>query len=144
MPIMCVTIRQKSGCMSPTAETRRVALQSSMPRAAKRLDDVAKLDAHPESFQIATSKPVIYANVATKAKVVVIDRNTHTVTDWPLKTGKANYPMALDEANHRLFVVTRKPAQLVVLDTDSGVMVASVPCVSDSDDVYYDAARKRI
>jgi len=112
--------------------------------SGKRLDDVAKLDAHPESFQIATSKPVIYANVATKAKVVVIDRNTHTVTDWPLKTGKANYPMALDEANHRLFVVTRKPAQLVVLDTDSGVMVASVPCVSDSDDVYYDAARKRI
>src|SRR5437016_696473 len=112
--------------------------------SGKRLEDVAKLDAHPESFQIATSKPVIYANIATKAKVVVIERNTHKVTSWPLKPGKDNYPMALDEANHRLFVVTRKPAQLVVLDTDSGVMVASVPCVSDSDDVYYDAARKRI
>jgi DNA-binding beta-propeller fold protein YncE len=110
----------------------------------KRLDDVAKLDAHPESFQIATSKPVIYANIATKAKVVVIDRNTHKVTDWRLKTGKANYPMALDETDHRLFVVTRKPAQVVVLDSDSGAMVASVPCVNDSDDVYYDAARKRI
>src|SRR5712692_1094636 len=110
----------------------------------KRLDDVAKLDAHPESFQIAASKPVIYANIATKAKVVVLDRNTHQVTDWPLKALKANYPMALDEADHRLFVVTRKPAQLVVLDSDSGAMVASVPCVSDSDDVYYDAARKRI
>src|SRR5216684_5212406 len=34
----------------------------------KRLDDAAKLDAHPESFQIASSKPVIYANIATKAK----------------------------------------------------------------------------
>ena len=112
--------------------------------SGKRLDDVAKVDAHPESFQIAASKPMIYANIATKAKVVVIDRNTHKVTDWPLKSGKANYPMALDEADHRLFVVTRKPAQLVVLDTDSGRMVASVPCVSDSDDVYYDAARKRI
>src|SRR5713101_9567807 len=58
----------------------------------KRLEDVAKLDAHPESFQIATSKPVIFANIATKAKVVVIDRATHKVTDWPLTTGKANYP----------------------------------------------------
>src|SRR6266702_3381401 len=48
----------------------------------KRLDDVAKLDAHPESFQIAVSRPVIYANIATKAKVVLIDRNTHKVTDW--------------------------------------------------------------
>jgi len=112
--------------------------------SGKRLEDVAKLDAHPESFQIATSKPVIYANIATKAKVVVIDRTTHKVTEWPLKTGKANYPMALDEADHRVFVVTRKPAQLVVLDSDSGAMVASVPCVNDSDDVYYDASRKRI
>lgn len=110
----------------------------------KRLDDAAKLDAHPESFQISASKPVIYANIATKAKVVVIDRNSHKVTDWPLRTGKANYPMALDEADHRLFVVTRKPAQLVVLDSESGTMVASVPCVNDSDDVYYDTARKRI
>jgi DNA-binding beta-propeller fold protein YncE len=110
----------------------------------KRLQDVAKLDAHPESFQIATSKPLIYANIATKAKVVVVDRNTHKVTEWPLKTGRANYPMALDEAGRRLFVVTRKPAQVVVIDSDSGAMVASVPCVNDSDDVYYDAARKRI
>jgi len=110
----------------------------------KRLEDVAKLDAHPESFQLATSKPVIYANIATKAKVVVIDRTTHKVTDWPLKTGKANYPMALDEADHRLFVVTRKPAQLVVLDTESGATVANVPCAADSDDVYFDAERKLI
>jgi hypothetical protein len=112
--------------------------------SGKRLEDVAKLDAHPESFQIATSKTVIYANIATKAKIVVIDRATHKVTDWPLKTGKANYPMALDEADHRLFVVTRKPAQLVALDADSGGTVASVPCVNDADDLYYDAGRKRI
>src|SRR5438128_2352593 len=110
----------------------------------KRLDDVAKLDAHPESFQIAASKPVIYANIATKAKVVVIDRNTHKVTDWPLSNGKANYTMELDEAHHRLFVVTRKPAQLVVLESDSGTTLASVPCVSDAEDLYFDTARKRI
>src|SRR6516225_13291 len=58
----------------------------------KRLDDAAKLDAHPESFQISHSKAVIYANIATKAKIVVIDRMTHKVRDWPLKTGKSNYP----------------------------------------------------
>ena len=112
--------------------------------SSKRLDDVAKLDAHPESFQISSSKPVIYANIATKAKLVLIDRTTHKVRDWPLKTGKSNYPMALDEADHRLFVVTRKPAQLVVLDSDSGSMVASVPCVNDADDLYYDSGRNRI
>src|SRR6266704_3432319 len=112
--------------------------------SGKRLEDVAKLEAHPESFQIATSKPVIFANIATKAKVVVIDRATHKVTDWPLTTGKANYPMALDEADHRLFVVTGKPAQLVALDSESGATVASIPCVNDADDLYYDVGRKRI
>jgi DNA-binding beta-propeller fold protein YncE len=110
----------------------------------KRLDDVAKLDAHPESFQISASKPVIYANIATKAKLALIDRPTHKVTDWPLKTGKSNYPMALDEADHRIFVVTRRPALLVVLDSETGSMVASVPCVNDADDLYYDSGRKRV
>src|SRR4030081_1211387 len=112
--------------------------------SGKRLEDGAKLDAHPESFQIATSKPVIYANIATKAKVVVIDRKTHNVTDWPLKNGKSNYPMALDEADHRIFVVTRRPAQLVAIDTDTGATVASVPWVNDGDAMYYDTGRKRI
>jgi hypothetical protein len=114
------------------------------PATGKRLEDAARLDAHPESFQIGTSKPLIYANIATKAKIAVIDRASHKVKDWPLKTGKSNYPMALDEADHRLFVVTRRPAQLVVLDSDGGSTVASVPCVNDADDLYYDAGRKRI
>jgi WD40 repeat protein len=113
-------------------------------QSGKRLDDVAKLDAHPESFQIARSKPIIYANIATKAKIVAIDRSTHKVTDWPLKSGKSNYPMAINEPEHRLFVVTRKPAQLIVLDIESGSMIAAVPCVNDADDLYYDSGRKRI
>src|SRR5258706_5138636 len=85
--------------------------------SGKRLDDVAKLDAHPESFQIATSKPLIHASIATKAIIMVIDQTTHKLTDWPLKNGRSNYPMALDEADHRIFVVTRRPAQLVAIDT---------------------------
>jgi hypothetical protein len=52
--------------------------------------------------------------------------------------------MALDEANHRLFVVTREPPRLLVVDTGSGYVIATLPCVQDSDDLYYDAARKRI
>src|SRR2546423_3552312 len=54
--------------------------------SGKRLEDAAKLDAHPESFQIPTSGPVIFANIATKAKVVGIDRTKHKATEWPLRT----------------------------------------------------------
>jgi hypothetical protein len=56
----------------------------------------------------------------------------------------ANYPMALDEANHRLFVGCRQPAKLLVYDTTSGSLVTSVDIVGDTDDLFYDAARKRL
>ena len=52
--------------------------------------------------------------------------------------------MALDEANHRLFVSTHEPPRLAVFDTASGRPVAELPCVQDADDLYYDAGRARI
>jgi len=38
-----------------------------------------------------------------------------------------NFPMALDEANHRLFVATHEPPRLAVFDTSSGRSVAALP-----------------
>jgi hypothetical protein len=52
--------------------------------------------------------------------------------------------MALDEPDNRLFVATRTPSQLAVFDTNSGRLVATLPAVQDSDDLYYDSARKRV
>jgi len=50
----------------------------------------------------------------------------------------------LDEAHHRLFIASRSPARMSVFDTESGKMLASLQCVQDSDDLYYDAARQRV
>jgi DNA-binding beta-propeller fold protein YncE len=103
------------------------------------------LDAHPESFQLEISGPRIFVNVPNAANVTVVDRRTRTVAaKWPVTTAKSNFPMALDEANHRLFIGCRKPAKLIVLDTVSGKEVASVDIVGDTDDLFYDATRKRI
>ena len=52
--------------------------------------------------------------------------------------------MALDEQNHRLFVVTRLLARLLVIDTTSGKIVQTLSAVGDCDDVFYDQSRKRI
>ena len=52
--------------------------------------------------------------------------------------------MALDEPGHRLFVGCRSPAALVVLNTDSGEVVATVPISGDVDDVFYDGKRHRL
>jgi len=110
----------------------------------KRLDDAGKLVSHPESFQLEEKGPRIYVNIASKEKISVIDRNTHQVSDWALPGLKANFPMAIDEADHRLFIGTRKPARLAVLDTTSGKIVANLPSAGDMDDLYYDTGRKRI
>src|SRR5579863_346361 len=89
----------------------------------KRLDDEFKLGAHPESFQLSASGPSIYVNVPDLKQIAVVNRSTHSITRWPL-TFENNFPMALDEPDHRLFVATRTPPRLAVFDTSSGRMVA--------------------
>src|SRR6266576_1053091 len=104
-----------------------------------------KLDAHPESFQLEKGSPRIYVNLPKSRKVAVVDREKRTIiATWPLGMTLANYPMALDEADHRLFVITRYPARLLVFDTNTGKTVQRLPAVGDCDDVYYDQNRKRI
>jgi hypothetical protein len=110
----------------------------------KRLDDAGKLDSHPESFQLEMSGTRIFVNIASKQKIAVIDRKTHQVSDWQIGDLKANFPMALDEADHRLFIGTRKPSRLGVIDTTNGKLVASLVSAGDMDDLYYDESRKRI
>lgn len=104
-----------------------------------------KLDAHPESFQLDKDDSRIYVNLPKSGKVGVLDRDKHTIIrTWGTGMALANYPMALDEANHRLFVVTRFPARLLVFNTDTGKTIQSLPVVGDCDDVFYDKTRKRI
>ena len=104
-----------------------------------------KLDAHPESFQLEKDSPRIYVNLPKSRKVVVVDREKHAiVATWKTDMAFANYPMALDENNRRLFVVTRMPARLLIFDTNNGNMVQKLPAVGDCDDVFYDKTRKRI
>ena len=100
---------------------------------------------HSESFQLEKKGSRIFVNVPDDGSVVnVIDRKTGGLTKWELNGAKANYPMALDEDGHRLFVITRRPPLLVVLDTDTGKEVARVPVSGSCDDVYFDSERKRI
>ena len=86
-----------------------------------------------------------FINVAGKHYVAVVDKKTHKViTNWPIKEGQNNAPIALDEANKRLFVVTRKPFKLVVLNTDTGATVASFDAPGRTNELMFDKANKRI
>jgi len=104
-----------------------------------------KLDSHPESFQLEEHSPRIYVNLPKSRKIVVVDREAHAVvTTWGMGLTLGNYAMAVDEPDHRLFVVTRFPARLVVIDTNSGKTIQKIAAVGDCDDIFFDPARKRL
>ena len=112
-----------------------------------RMELVATIDlgAHPESFRLEEKGPRIFVNVPDRHEIVVVDRKQRSIVmRIPLKDLAQNYPMSLDEAGHRLFVGVREPARLVVYETTSGKRIAAVPCVGDTDDLFYDARRDRV
>lgn len=119
------------------------ALAAIDPRQGRIVAEVA-LPGHPESFQLEAKGNRICVNVPAARQVVVVDRKGGSVAArWPVGA-EANFPMALDEANHRLFVGCRKPARMLVLDTATGKPVASVACSGDADDLFYDGLLKRV
>jgi DNA-binding beta-propeller fold protein YncE len=111
----------------------------------KKLGDIKVDSVNIESMAIEKNGPRIFANIRDKSLVGVIDREKRTVTStWPLGDLKGNTPLAFDEANHRVFVVGRKPPSFEVLDSDSGKIVATLPTAEQTDDMAFDAASKRI
>jgi DNA-binding beta-propeller fold protein YncE len=114
------------------------------PTTGSQISDI-KLDGHPESFQLEKSGPRIFVNLPASGKIAVVNREARTtLAAWPTTSATANFPMALDETHHRLFVGFRKPANLFVYDTDSGKEVAVLDIPGDADDIFYDDVRKRI
>ena len=104
-----------------------------------------ELPKHPESFQLEQDGHRVFVNVPDAKQVAVIDRDKRTVVEtWPMEKFQANFPMALDEANHRLFIGCRQPARLVVLDMKTGKAVTDLAISGDIDDLFYDARLKRL
>ena len=104
-----------------------------------------KLSAHPEAFELEKQGKRIFINVPNSRDVAVIDRDKgEVIATWKTDLAFGNFPMALDETNHRLFVACRLPAKLVVLNTDSGEVVAKIDISGDPDEVFYDSKRHRI
>jgi DNA-binding beta-propeller fold protein YncE len=114
--------------------------------ASKKLRDIKIPNNHVEAIVLEKSGPRMFINITGQNAVGVMDRNKSALTaTWPLPAGdKQNVAMAFDEANHRLFIVTRAPGKLVVLNSDDGKVVANLPAVGLVDDAVYDAQHKRI
>jgi len=101
--------------------------------------------AHVEGMALESKSTRMFVNVTDHNEIDIVDRSQMKVVDrWPLHDAGENSPMALDEANHRLFVVCRNPAKLVVFDTDTGKQIGALATAGHSDGMAFDSAHKRI
>lgn len=113
-------------------------------RTNKHIGDI-KTDVHPGGVKIEKSGPRIFVTLSGVPKLGVVDRNKREeITTWPVTGAQGSVALAFDESHHRLFDGTRNPPMLTVLDTESGNQIAQLEGVSGIDDLWYDAARKRI
>jgi hypothetical protein len=87
----------------------------------------------------------IFVNVPDARQIAIIDRQRREqVAALPMDKYQANFPMALDEAGHCLFVGCRQPPRLLVFDSESGQPRSDLAISGDADDLFFDSQRKRI
>lgn len=104
-----------------------------------------ELPGHPEAFQLESMGRKLYVNVPSAGHIAIVDRDSGKVTaTWPVAGASQNFPMALDEPNHRLFVATRRPAMLLVYDIITGKRTTELPICGDADDLFFDGQRRQL
>jgi DNA-binding beta-propeller fold protein YncE len=111
------------------------------PKAGKLISTIAgggKLET-----AIADGKGRLYVNGEEKRDMVVIDtRAGKVIAHWPMPNCQSPHGIAVDVAGHRLFSSCVN-SQMMVLNTDTGQVVASVPIGRGSDAAGWDPTHKR-
>lgn len=92
----------------------------------------------PEFAAIDSAADRVYVNIEDKNEVAVIDTTKHeVVARWPLTPGEGPSGIAFDVGNHRLFAGCHNK-MMVMLDTNTGKVIASVPIGSGVDGCAFD------
>jgi DNA-binding beta-propeller fold protein YncE len=98
------------------------------------------LPGKPEFAVLDPTAEKIYNNIEDKNEVVVIDMNTHQVAaTWPIAPGEEASGMAIDLKHHRLFIGCSNKL-MVMMDSATGKVVASVPIDEGVDANAFDAS----
>jgi hypothetical protein len=106
---------------------------------------IVPLSAHPESFQITPDGGRIFVNEPRALGIGVIDKALgKEVAKWTVPGAVGNFPMALDAAGGRLFVVYRMPASIAAFDIRNGAISGRSSTCRDADDLFLDPTRGRV
>jgi DNA-binding beta-propeller fold protein YncE len=114
-------------------DTERFSLVANLPVAS-----------HPEALDIDPASRRVFANIAGANEVAIIDTATKTISShWKLTKCGDNVPMAFG-GDGLLYLACRNPGMLVALDVATGKEVATQPAAGGADDLFYDAALRRV
>jgi DNA-binding beta-propeller fold protein YncE len=95
-------------------------------------------------FKLESSRPRMYVNAKNDGVIAIDTQDDKMIGRFAVAPAGVNAALAIDEPNHRLFVGCRKSPSLIVMDSDNGKILASVPIPGDVDDVSFDPQRGRI
>jgi YVTN family beta-propeller protein len=100
------------------------------------------LGGSPEFAAVDEAAGRIYCNIEDKSEVAVIDTDKHeVVAHWSLAPGEEPSGIALDARHHRLFSGCHNK-MMVMLNTQSGKVVQTVPIGAGVDGCAFDDARQ--
>jgi DNA-binding beta-propeller fold protein YncE len=100
--------------------------------------------AHPAELLLDESGRRLFCFVSPHSKIHVIDTKKRKVTaTWPVSSERPG-DGAFDPASNRLFIGTRKPPQMIVMNAATGREVLSLPTADGMDGVYFDAKHRRV
>lgn len=120
-------------------------LEAVHPDTGDRAGSVTFQDNHVEAMALEKHGPEIFINLAQTNKIAVVDRRTMKVEHlWPVPPAQQNAMVALDEDQHRLYVVCRSPGMVVAMNSDTGAVVSTEPAPLRADDEFYDQSVHRL
>lgn len=120
--------------------TSATAIDAALGTISGQID----LGGAPE-FAVADGKGHMFVNLEDKSEVVEFDSTKLTVLNrWPLAPGKTPTGLAMDLEHRRLFSTCRGSKTLVVLDADSGKIVASLPIGAGVDAAVFDPESQNV
>jgi hypothetical protein len=110
-------------------------------KSGKVLSTIA-LPGKPEFAVADPQAGRVFCNIEDKSEVAVIDTKTHAVVNsWPIAPGTEASGMAMDLANHRLFIGCGNK-MMVMMDSTNGKVIATVPIGQGVDANMFDPGTK--
>ena len=112
--------------------------------ATQKVVATIPLGGEPEYPQADPNTGLIYQNLEDTSELVVIDPLIQSVIKrYKLDPGEGPTGLALDAAHHRLFSSTGN-RKLIVMDTETGAIVAVLPIGAGVDGAGYDPVLRRV